>query len=214
MPIRGTEGAERPFFSPDGQWLAFSAGGIVKKVPIAGGPPIDIVEAGWGAGSWSAEGRIIYTRAYNEGLSIVSAIGGSPKMLTAPDHSKGELGHWWPQIMPDNETVLFTVFSTPIEHSRLVALSLKTGKQKTILEGGVFGRYLSSGDLVFARGETVLAAPFDLRSLEVFRRSRGRPGTGRVLSTECFVAVRCFRQWLACFSAELRRIFGAETGCC
>jgi eukaryotic-like serine/threonine-protein kinase len=139
----------------------------VKKVPIAGGPPIDIVVASWGAGSWSADGRIIYTRAYNEGLWIVPASGGSPKMLTAPDHSKGELGHWWPQILPDNETVLFTVFSTPIEHSRLVAMSLKTGKQKTILEGGVFGRYLSSGDLVFARGETVLAAPFDLRSLEV-----------------------------------------------
>jgi len=167
IPIRGTEGAERPFFSPNGQWLAFSAGRIVKKVPITGGPPIDIVEASWGAGSWSPEGRIIYTRAYNEGLWIVSASGGSPKMLTVPDHSKGELGHWWPQILPENETVLFTVFSTPIEHSRLVALSLKTGKQKTILEGGVFGRYLSSGVLVFARGETVLAAPFDLRSLEV-----------------------------------------------
>ncbi len=167
VPIRGTEGAERPFFSPDGQWLAFSAGGMVKKVPSAGGPPIDIVAAGWGAGSWNAEDEIVYTRAYNEGLWIVSASGGSPKMLTAPDRSKGELGHWWPQILPDNDTVLFTVFSTPIERSRLVAMSLKTGKQKTILEGGVFGRYLTSGHVVFARGETVLAAPFDLRRLEV-----------------------------------------------
>jgi eukaryotic-like serine/threonine-protein kinase len=84
IPIRGTEGAERPFFSPDGQWLTFSAGGIVEKVPITGGPPIDIVEASWGAGSWSSEGRIIYTRAYNEGLWIVSASGSSPKMLTTP----------------------------------------------------------------------------------------------------------------------------------
>jgi eukaryotic-like serine/threonine-protein kinase len=166
-PIRGTESAERPFFSPDGQWLAFSAGGRIKKVPVAGGPPIDLVEASWGAGAWNTDDQIIYTRAYNEGLWQVSASGGSPKMLTAPDHSKGELGHWWPQILPDNETVLFTVFSTPIDHSRLVAMSLKTGRQKTVLEGGVFGRYLSSGHLVFARGETVLAAPFGLRKLEV-----------------------------------------------
>src|SRR5262249_19652358 len=58
------------------------------------------------------------------------------------------------------------IFSTPIERSRLVALSLNSGKQKTILEGGVFGRYLSSGYLIFARGETVFAAPFDLPRAE------------------------------------------------
>jgi eukaryotic-like serine/threonine-protein kinase len=167
VPIRGTEDAARPFFSPDGQWIAFSAAGMVKKVAIGGGPAVDLVAATWGAGSWGADGQIVYTRSYNDGLWKVSAAGGSPNQLTTPDRSKGELGHWWPQILPDGDTVLFTVFSTPIEHSRLAALSLKTGKQKTLIEGAVSGRYISSGHLMFARGENVLAVPFDLRKAEV-----------------------------------------------
>ncbi len=166
-PIRGTEGAERPFFSPDGQWVAFSAGGVLKKVASGGGPAIDVVATSWGAGSWGADDQIVYTRSYNEGLWKVSAAGGSPNMVTSPDRSKGELGHWWPQILPDGDTVLFTVFATPIERSRLVALSLKTSKQKTLIEGALSGRYLSSGHLIFARGETVLAVPFDLRTIEL-----------------------------------------------
>ena len=166
-PIRGTEGAERPFFSADGQWIAFSAGGMVKKVASGGGPAIDVVAANWGGGSWGANDQIVYTPRYNEGLWKVSAAGGSPTQLTKPDRSKGELGHWWPQILSDGDTVLFTAFSTPNERSRLVALSLKTSKQKTLIEGAVSGRYLSSGHLIFARGENVLAVPFDLRTVEL-----------------------------------------------
>lgn len=32
-------------------------------------------------------------------LWIVSEGGGDERMLTAPDSSQGELGHWWPQIL-------------------------------------------------------------------------------------------------------------------
>jgi eukaryotic-like serine/threonine-protein kinase len=166
-PIRGTEGAERPFLSPDGQWIAFSVGSTVKKVAIGGGPAVDVVTSSWGGGSWGADDQIIYTQAYNEGLWKVSSTGGSAVQLTTPDRSRGDLGHWWPQILPDGDTVLFTAFSTPNERSRLMALSLKTGKQKMLVEGAVSGRYLPSGQLVFARGGNVLAVPFDLRKVEV-----------------------------------------------
>ena len=166
-PIRGTEGAERPFLSADGQWIAFSVGGMLKKVASDGGPAIDLVAANWGGGSWGANDQIVYTHAYNEGLWKVSAAGGSPTQLTTPDHSKGELGHWWPQILPDGDTVVFTAFSTPNERSRLMALSLTTSKQKTLIEGAISGRYLSSGHLIFARGDNVLAVPFNPRTLEI-----------------------------------------------
>ncbi|HKU28641.1 MAG TPA: protein kinase [Candidatus Sulfotelmatobacter sp.] len=167
VPIRGTEGGERPFLSPDGQWVAFTSGRTLKKVAIGGGPTIDLAETDWGGGSWGADDQIVYTRSYNTGLWRVAASGGSPQMLTSPDHSQGELAHWWPQILPDGDTVLFTSFSTPIERSRVVVRSLKTGKQKTLVEGGTFGRYLAPGYLMFSRGETVIAAPFDAGKLEL-----------------------------------------------
>src|SRR3990172_4999485 len=38
-PLRGTEAARHPFFSPDGQWIAFFAGNKLKKISVNGGPP-------------------------------------------------------------------------------------------------------------------------------------------------------------------------------
>ena len=37
VPIPGTEGATLPFFSPDGDWLAFASGGALRKVPVVAG---------------------------------------------------------------------------------------------------------------------------------------------------------------------------------
>ena len=167
VPIRGTEGADRPFLSPDGQWVAFTSGRSLKKVAIGGGPAIDLAETDWGGGSWSSNGQIIYTRSYNGGLWMISASGGTPQELTSPDHSKGELAHWWPQILPDGDTVVFTSYSTPIERSKIVVRSLKTGKQKTLIEGGTFGRYLAPGYLAFSKGGTVIVAPFDARQMQL-----------------------------------------------
>lgn len=46
-PIPGTEGARAPFFSPDGEWVGFFAGGSVKKASLAGGSPQTLVETAW-----------------------------------------------------------------------------------------------------------------------------------------------------------------------
>lgn len=109
---------------------------------------------------------VIYTRFYSEGLWQVATDGGSPTQLTTPEASQAELGHWWPQLLPDQETVLFTSFSTPIERSRIMAYSLRTGQQTDVLAGGYYGRYVTTGHLLFARAQSVLAVPFDAGRLE------------------------------------------------
>ncbi len=43
--IPGTEGAANPFFSPDGRWVAFFAGGRLKKVSLDGGAPVGLADA-------------------------------------------------------------------------------------------------------------------------------------------------------------------------
>ena len=64
-PIPGTEGGLRPFFSPDGQWLAYftgSQGGSIKKVAITGGTSITLCEnASYFGGSWGDDDRIVYS---------------------------------------------------------------------------------------------------------------------------------------------------------
>ncbi len=159
--LPGTRGATRPFFSPDGRWIAFTAATRLKKVALDGGLVVDLCQAGWGGGTWGRDGRIIFTREYNSGLWSVPDGGGTPQQLTVPDKKANELGHWWPQILPDGKTVIFTSLGTPIDKSRILARSLESGQQQVLLEGATFGRVTPSGQLLFARTETVMAAPFD-----------------------------------------------------
>ncbi len=40
--LSGTEDATNPFFSPNGQWVGFRAGGLLRKISIEGGAPLEI----------------------------------------------------------------------------------------------------------------------------------------------------------------------------
>ncbi len=169
VPVAGTEGIERgPFLSPNGRWIAFGADTKLKKVSIDGGTPHELADAsGLVGGSWGASDTLVYSPSYNGGLWQVGADGGTPVELTTPDRAQGELGHWWPQILPGGKDVLFTNFSTPIDRARISVLSLETGVQKDLVPGAIFGRYLPTGHLVFVRSQTLMAVPFDVSRLEV-----------------------------------------------
>ncbi len=165
--VPGAEGATSLFVSPDGKWVAFTAGGKLKKVSVEGGSPIELTSTGWGGGCWLPDGAIVFTQAYNSGLWKLAPGGGTPTKLTEPDKSRAELAHWWPQLLPDGKTLLFTNFSTPVDRAHIEVQSLETGKRKTVLEGAVYARYVNTGHLLFVRGETILAVPFDADRLEV-----------------------------------------------
>ena len=84
--IPGTEGAEGPFFSPDGQSVGFFAGGKLKRVSLSGGAPLTLCSAPLSRGaSWGPDDTIILAPSSTLGLYRVSAAGGTPKPLTVPD---------------------------------------------------------------------------------------------------------------------------------
>ena len=171
-PIQGTERGNRPFFSPDGQWVGFVARNELRKVPLSGGTPVSLcnvppVTAG---GAWLTDGRILLTVGANTGLYAVSETGGVPRRLTKLDESRGEHAHLYPQMLPDGRNVLFTLRLgrdfTDIEGSNIAILDTTTGKRKTVVEGASFARY-GAGRLLFVRGTSLFSAPFDLSRLEV-----------------------------------------------
>ena len=108
-PIPGTEGGFHPFFSPDGLWVGFFAGGKLKKVPLAGGTPQVLADAPnpWGA-TWGTDGTIVFNPQDCRGLWRVPAIGGTPEKLASPDYEQGDWYLNWPEFLPDGEAVLFT----------------------------------------------------------------------------------------------------------
>ena len=161
-PIPGTDDADAPFFSPDGRWIGFVAGGQLMKVASEGGRPFRLAEArGAGGATWLRDDTVVFAPMYSDGLFRVPAEGGSPERLTTPDRAGGELGHWWPQPLPGERQIVFTAFRTPVDRSRIGVLDLATREIGWVVEGGFFGRYVSTGHLLYAKGQRLYALPFD-----------------------------------------------------
>ena len=98
-PIPGTEGGVFPFWSPDSQFVAFFAGGKLKKVAKFGGPPVELADVTSGrGGSWSRDNVIVFDRASGSGLFRVSGGGGPPAAVTVL--AEGEDAHRWPVLSP------------------------------------------------------------------------------------------------------------------
>jgi serine/threonine-protein kinase len=170
MPIAGTEGASTPFFAPDGASLGFYAAGALRRVPVGGGPVVELCKTDlvFGA-SWSSKGQIVFANSRG-GLWQVPAAGGTPAAVTKLQSDTGEVSHRLPQVLPDGETVVFTVTSAGFpawDETLVVAQSLTTGTRKVLVEGAADARLVSTGHLVYLRRGTLMAVPFDHRRLEV-----------------------------------------------
>ncbi|MHC4687023.1 MAG: protein kinase domain-containing protein, partial [Planctomycetota bacterium] len=135
------KGAFRPFFSPDGQSICFASGGKLKTLFLDGGRPKILCDApDLGGGTWCSDDTIFFTPTWSEGLWKISADGAIPEVVTTPDREKGEYGHWWPEVLPGGEAVLFTIWSTTLNDIRVGVLSRKTGKWQTLVTGGSHAR--------------------------------------------------------------------------
>ena len=170
-PLAGTERAAAPFFSPDGEWVGFFEwpGGKLKKVSVRGGPPMTLCDTPnpWGA-SWAEDDHIVFAAESGSGSGLfrVPARGGTPEVLTTPDPASGETLHRWPQVLPGDKGILFTVTGGGSSPDRIAVFSLETGDYRTVIEEGHYGKYVPSGHVVYALGGTLMAAPFDLANLQ------------------------------------------------
>lgn len=181
-PIEGSEGATSPFLSPNGQWIAFAADGKVKRISIGGGTAQVVADAQqFFGGCWLDDQTIVYVPRAPRGLWQVSTSGGRPVQLTVPSGAD-DIFHIWPACLPDGRTVLFSQWrgGKQIDESA-IAYVTRDGRQKGVLVDGAYhARYLREGQLLFARVGTLMAVPFDLRSLEL--RGQPRPIVNGVLA--------------------------------
>ena len=176
-PLDGTENAYEPFFSPDGEWVVgfftptSMTTGELKRVAVGGGTPLTLCECHPPAGAtWLEDGTIILTHVAADGagqtVHRLPEAGGTPELLTTPDAERGERYHFWPHALPGGTDLLFTIGRGPDVNTASVAvLSLETGEQHVVIEGGFNARYVPTGHLVFARDGALWGVPFDLDRL-------------------------------------------------
>jgi eukaryotic-like serine/threonine-protein kinase len=167
-PIPDTEGAVNPFFSPDGQWMGFFAGGKLKKVSLSGGAALTIGDATNPRGaSWGSRGMIVAATIAPAVLQQVSEAGGTPQPFTRLE--KGETDHGWPEFLPDGKAVLFAAGMSANDwtNARVAVQSVGTGERRNLVPGGTHPRYAPSGHLVYAQGGSLMAVPFEPQRLAV-----------------------------------------------
>jgi serine/threonine-protein kinase len=167
-PIAGTEDAAAPFFSPDGRWVGFFAGGKIKKVARAGGLPIALTDAPQAFGAtWFDDGHIVFASSAHGGLMRVSDRGGEAESLTMPSATAGEIGHAWPAVVPGGRALLFTVATSPIDGApgRVAIMPLGADGAghawRTVIDVADAARPVTDDGIAFSRGNELHAAAFD-----------------------------------------------------
>jgi hypothetical protein len=168
--LPGTEAAGFPFWSPDGRYIGFFAGGKLKKIDAQGGPPAVVCDAPDGrGGSWNQQGDIVFTPTVNSPIYRVSASGGPITQVTTQDPSKNETTHRWPWFLPDGRHFIFLSGSTftPRESASNSILmgSLDSQETKLLFHTHYQAAY-ASGHMLFLRQSSLMAQPFDAKRFE------------------------------------------------
>ena len=169
-PLAGTDSAGAPFFSRDGQWVAFTANGQIKRVSTTSGTVVSVLD-GLNAYSptlatWSAKDTIVLRG--RGGIVEVPSVGGAPRSLVAMGDTAENLQQ--PEFLPDGDTLLLTTGqrgNDTAEGQSIEVLKVATGERKVLIQRGYAPHYLPTGHLIFQRSGTLMAAPFDLNRLEV-----------------------------------------------
>jgi eukaryotic-like serine/threonine-protein kinase len=170
--LAGTDGADQPFFSTDGRWIAFFADGTLRKVSVAGGAPLTLCEAPAArGGSWGPDDSIIFAGSPVSTLMRVAASGGKPEPMTTLDRTLNEASHRWPHILPDGKVLLYaagpTVTAGDWLEAHVVAQSLETGMRRVVAPHGTFPHFTESGHLLYRQAGVIYGQSFDAARLEV-----------------------------------------------
>ena len=201
-PVAGTDGARYPFFSPDGESIAFFADDRLKRVSVRGGTPVTVCEVptlGQG-GSWAPDNTIVFDPGAS-GLMRVSAAGGTPEPLATSDADMDARDLSWPHFLPGGRALLATVGHH--ENAAMVLLSLDAGTWRQI-GTGFQAQYVPSGHLLFhapgIREGEVHAVGFDVERLRGAGRAASRPGWGLSLGRRGW----CLLRAVVCGDPRLR----------
>ncbi len=161
IALAGTENADHPFFSADGKWLAYYAGGKLQKISVDGGAPVVLCDApSGGGGNWGEDGAIVFNPSSTGGISRIPVAGGKPELAVKLREDESTL--YAPQVLPLGKGILFHSRSGTVE-----AQPENGGPPKILVQNALTARYLKAGYLVYYQGGSLFAAPMNLDRLEL-----------------------------------------------
>ena len=169
--IPGTEGAQNPFFSPDGQQVGF----VVRRTAsdrVAQWRSTDHRDGfpRGGGGRLLGERRIHLRRWVWQAEPLVrveAKAGGVPKRFTTLDKANGEVDHTFPEVLPNGKGILITIGFRGAARS-IGVVDMSSRKHRVIVNNAVYARYVPTGHLLYVTTDrTLMVVPFDQNAMKI-----------------------------------------------
>lgn len=165
--LDGTEDASKPFWSFDGEWLAFAADGKLKRIGITGGTPqvlADGLASESGGGTWNAEGSILFCKDRSGPIYRVTSLG--EKLSPATKLKAMDISHSEPYFLPDGKHFLYTVSRSRGPDEITVGDLDKPERDGVEVVSGQMPQF-ATDRLLFSRDGHIMVQKFDTRTWKI-----------------------------------------------
>jgi len=162
-PLKGTDNASFPFWSPDNRSVGFFASGKLMRIDVDSGLIKTLADAAGRGGTWNNDGVILFA-AGNTPIFKIPAVGGTPVAVTQLPEERGS--HRNPRFLPDGHHFLYWGVNGGVETRAVYVADIDRSEQpRRIIDSEVAAEYLPSGKLLFFRDGRLFTQPFDTKKL-------------------------------------------------
>jgi eukaryotic-like serine/threonine-protein kinase len=161
-PLAGTANGTAPTFSPDGEWIAFVAGGVLRKARRTGGDVITLATEGSSSHpsvAWLDDGTVLFSGA-ESGLHAVHEDGGPVRVVISRDSLPNRV--FSIAGVPGGRVALIVTCASNCAQAQLWAVDLASTARSELARNVVRAWSLTGGLVAFAeKSGRVFIAPFD-----------------------------------------------------
>ncbi|MDQ6803299.1 MAG: serine/threonine-protein kinase [Acidobacteriota bacterium] len=165
-PLKGTENAMFPFWSPDSKQIGFFADGKLRRIDTASSAVEVLADASSPrGGSWGTSDMIVFSPSPGTPIHGVPARGGEDRVVTKLDVPRGHGSHRFPVFLPDGKHFLFFVQGA-IQGGNVLVASLDPNEpMRGVVTADAGVAFAPPDHIVFVRQGALRAQTFDTKSL-------------------------------------------------
>jgi eukaryotic-like serine/threonine-protein kinase len=157
-----TEGASKPFWSPDSGRLGFFTNGDLVSVDLRDGQVRRVASVGFSAAgaTWAADDTILFAD-WAKGLYSLRASGSEPTLVAGLDKGAQDIAVSWPQFLPDGRHFVYQIVSLDAARTGVYLGDLDTRRSVRLLDTESPAVFAPPRHLLHVQHDMLIAEEFD-----------------------------------------------------